>query len=326
MRRGGSTLRTVKTLDALGRDIQAPYLMTGPTSAIVVAADILGLDGLASHDLDPLAATSRGLAVPILAAIAEGASHITVFLGGVASIDGGLGLLSALGAVVHDADGVQLRGSGRDLTHMSRIDVTPAIARFGGIELVVASDVDSPLHGPNGAAHLFGPQKGAGPDEIKLLDQGLSRLTRLLGPSSARPGAGAAGGIGAALLSLGATRTSGADAVLELTNFAEEIRGAQLCITAEGKVDQGTTAGKAVAAVVRACREAGVPCVVLAGTLTKDAENLYSEGPAGIFAIGRKPRSLAHALLETADDLERTTRAICELAAALERRPSPTEA
>lgn len=314
---------SVPALDAIGRTIDAPFLMGDDGTATVVAADVLGLAALHEHELNPLEATSRGLAEPILAARAAGARRILVFVGGVATIDGGLGLLAALGGVVHDVDGTPLLGAGRDLPLVHHLDLAAVRERLGDVELVVATDVDSPLHGVDGAAHVFGPQKGAGTADVLFLDDGLRKLAAHLGPVASRPGAGAAGGIGAALMALGASRVSGAEALLDITRFSDRLRSADLVVTGEGKVDRGTMAGKAVAAIIKAADAASVPCAVLGGTVTLDAATLYGLGTAGIFSIGRKPRPLARAMEQTASDLEWTTRSVCELAAAVSHKTSP---
>jgi len=184
--------------------------------------------------------------------------------------------------------------------------------------------VVSPLRGPAGAALLYGPQKGADADAVERLDAGLRRLAPLLGPAAARPGAGAAGGLGAALMALGGKRVSGAETVLELVNFAGRLRGADLCITAEGKVDRSTLAGKAVFAVLGACTKAEVPCVVLGGNVTDEADALYDHGAAAVLPIGRRPRRIPDALAATAGDLRHATRAVCTLAGRA-RLPRPTD-
>jgi glycerate kinase len=301
-----------------------PYVLDEAGTAIIVAADVIGVATLADHELDPLAATSRGLAQPILAAQAAGASRVIIFIGGVATVDGGLGLISALGGTVKSIDGLPLGGVGGDLLAVRHLDLRPALQRISNVELLVATDVSSPLYGADGAAHVFGPQKGADRATVLLLDRGLEHLAGYLGDVAGRPGAGAAGGLGAALMALGATRVSGADTLLELTNFRSRIRGVDLCLTGEGKVDRGTAAGKAAAAVITACQEESVPCAVLGGTLTHDAEDLYPLGTAGVFAIGRKPQALTRALEETAEDLERTTRAVCSFAEAVRVHASLT--
>ncbi len=307
-------IRPVDSYDALGRAAQTRYAWLPDSTAVVVAADAIGLQSLALTDRDPLRASSRGLAAPILAAVAAGAHRIVVFLGGTATMDGGIGLLAALGAEVLDGAGRPLRGTGADLSALGHLDLTSARAALGSVELVVAHDVDSPLFGPIGAARVFGPQKGADHEAVERLDAGLLALAPRLGPAADSPGAGAAGGLGGALMALGAASTSGAELVLELTAFAEQLAGINLCITAEGAIDASTAAGKAVSAVLRACGRAGVACVVLGGTVTPAAEDLYALGAAGVFAIGRQPRSMPEALALTAPDLTLTTRAVCQLA------------
>jgi glycerate kinase len=317
----GGRARTVPATDALGRPATAPYLITADGTAVVAAADVIGLETLPATDRDPLRAGSAGLAAPLLGAVADGARRLVVFVGGVATVDGGLGLLAGLGAAPLGEDG-PLAGCGADLPRVSGLDLDAARATLRGVELVVATDVTSPLYGADGAAYVFGPQKGADPAAVELLDGGLRRLAPLLGPAADRPGAGAAGGLGAALMALGATRASGAELVLELTGFAEQLAGADLCLTAEGQVDRGSAAGKAVSAVLAACRTAGVPCVVLGGAVPADASALYELGAAGVLAIGRAPRPLSDALDDTAADLRRTARAVCAIRSA--GRPGAT--
>jgi glycerate kinase len=312
--RGGERFE-VQSVDALNRPSLASWARLSDGNAIAVAADAIGLAALNPAERDPLAASSRGLAAPILAAAAAGARTVLVFIGGTANMDGGLGLLAALGAHVRDSGGARLSGRGEDLAAVASIDLGPARAALADVDLVLATDVTSPLFGPDGAAHVFGPQKGADQDTVELLDRGLRRLAPLLGAAAEQPGAGAAGGLGAALMALGAQRRSGAETVLEISGFAAALADVDLCITAEGSVDRSTGAGKAVSAVLRACRDKGIPCVVLGGAVMPEAEQLYALGAAGLFAIGRRPQALPDALATTARDLQLTTRAVCELAA-----------
>lgn len=310
----GGTVHEVDASDALRRRIDAPYLLTDDATAVVVAADVIGLEPLTADERDPEQATTFGLAAVLDAAVAAGARRVVVFVGGVATVDGGLGMLVGLGAEARDVDGQPLSGTGQDLYRLDSLDLARARAALDGIELVVATDVVSPLYGPDGAAHIFGPQKGADAAAVERLDAGLRRLAPMLGPAGAQSGAGAAGGLGAALMALGGTRVSGADTVLELVDFDRQLRDAALCITAEGSVDRSTFAGKAVFAVLGACVRADVPCVVLGGRVTDDADELYDHGAAAVLAIGRSPRGLPDALAATAADLTRATRAICTLA------------
>lgn len=309
----GGRIEHVATSDALGRPTHAPFLRTDDGTAVVVAADVIGLEPLRPEERDPERATSFGLGAVLKAAVAMGARCTVIFVGGVATVDGGLGLLIGLGGEARDGAGQLLTGTGHGLSRLASLDLDRARTALRGTELVVATDVASPLHGSDGAAHVFGPQKGADADAVERLETGLRRLSPLLGPAADRPGAGAAGGLGAALMALGGKRVSGAETVLELVHFADHLRGAALCITAEGKVDRSTVAGKAVFAVLAACRRADVPCVVLGGSVTDEADALYDYGAAAVLAIGRRPRGLTDAIAATADDLRRATRAVCTL-------------
>jgi glycerate kinase len=312
--RGGAVHR-VRTVDANLRPTDAPYLLTADGSAVVVAADTIGLEQLRSTERDPERTTTLGLAAVVQAALGAAVRRVVIFIGGVATVDGGLGLLVGLGADARDADGQPLSGTAHDLYRVASLDLDGARTTLRGAELVVATDVVSPLYGPDGAAQVFGPQKGADAEAVVRLDAGLRRLAPMLGPAAARPGAGAAGGLGAALMALGAERVSGAETVLDLVNFSEQLRDADLCITAEGSVDRSTSAGKAVSAVLARCAQSAVPCVVLGGSVTDDAEALYDQDAAAVLAIGRTPRRLPDALDATAEDLRRTTRAVCTLTA-----------
>ena len=207
---------------------------------------------------------------------------MAIAIGGTATVDGGLGLLQALGASVSGTTGAALLG---DL----RLDLSGARERLGGVELEVLRDVDVPLFGPDGAALLFGPQKGLRGRDLARVDEGLQRLGGLLPAGVAeRPGAGAAGGLGAALYALGAEERAGADAVLELVDLRRALDGAALCLTAEGAVDRTSGRGKAVAAVARLCAEVGVDCVVLAGRVEPEGEEaLLALGAREVRPIGQ---------------------------------------
>ncbi|GAA1960044.1 glycerate kinase [Kitasatospora viridis] len=312
----GGTLAQVDTVDALGRPMTAPVGLLDGGDAVIEAAETIGWEALATAGPDVLRASSAGLAPPLLAAVERGARRIVVFLGGTATMDGGTGLLAALGAELLDEAGNRLRGCGADLARIHTIDLAPARRRLSGVELLAAADVASPLFGPEGAAHVFGPQKGADPETVGLLDDGLRRLAPLLPGAATAEGAGAAGGLGAALIALGAELVAGAGLIRQLTRFEERLLTADLCLTAEGKVDAGSDAGKTTRGVVDACAAATVPCVVLGGTLSPGADLLYGRGATAVLPIGPGPRDLDTALRQAAADLTRTAYAVCRLAGA----------
>jgi glycerate kinase len=284
--------------DALGRPLTAAIGDCGDGTFLVEAAEAVGLGLLTPRERDPRRASSRGLADLLRAALDRGAGRILVGLGGSATVDGGLGMLAGLGAVVPGDTGEALLGA-------LEIDLAPARELFSGVELSVLHDVDVPLCGPDGAAAMFGPQKGLRRTDIAPFDAALARLGEAFGGDVAeRPGAGAAGGLGAALYALGAGARSGCDAVIELVGLRESLAGAALCLTAEGSVDRQSARGKTVAGVLAACRDAGVPCIILGGKVSADAlAPLKALGALEVRAIGPAGRRLDVALAAAGAEL-----------------------
>jgi glycerate kinase len=226
----------------------------------------------------PLTATSLGTGQLLRAALDLGCTDVALGVGGSACTDGGAGLLAALGARLTGDDGADLGPGGGALTRLARVDLAGLDRRLGALRLVLATDVDNPLLGPAGAAAVYGPQKGAGPADVALLETGLTRWATLLGealggslgPAAAaaarQPGAGAAGGVGfACLAALRAVRRPGVDVVLDLAGFDAALAGAGLVVTGEGSLDAQTLHGKAPAGVAARARAAGVPVVAVAG-------------------------------------------------------------
>ena len=217
-------------------------------------------------------ATSRGVGELVAAAAAQGPSAIVVGLGGSACTDGGAGMLAALGAVAHDADGNALSDGGASLAWAARlVGLADVRSRLEGVDLVVAADVDHVLTGPEGAAAVFGPQKGADEDTVAALDAGLATWGAVLGEATGRadladqPGAGAAGGLGVALAALGARRVAGGELVREVAGLDDALARADLVVTGEGRLDGQSLHGKLVSVVAARAREHGVPCIAMAG-------------------------------------------------------------
>jgi glycerate kinase len=229
----GGEWRDVGVSDPLGRAVRARWLLLPDGRAVVEAAAAIGLPLLGSHELDPLRATSRGLGELIRAALAERPAGLLIGLGGVATVDGGAGLRSVL-------------------------DRLP-------VETLVLCDVRTRLRE---AARLYGPQKGAGPDDVRELERRLAGM-RELAPYAELPGSGAAGGLGAALAVLGATLVPGGPAVLDTVRFEQRARASDLVVTGEGTVDRTTAEGKAPGAVAERCRRLGVRCVVFGGRVVE---------------------------------------------------------
>lgn len=261
----------VRGLDAYGEPVTAVAARRGPL-VVIELASLCGL-ARASADgrrADPLAASSAGLGVAMRALLRAGARDVVLALGGSASTDGGLGLLLALGARGFDADGRPVTADGRGLLRVSRLDIS-AMRLPAGLRVRVACDVESPLHGRTGAAHAFGAQKGAGPELRATLDSALQRWGGVLAQTfghdpSERPGAGAAGGVGAAALAgLAAERVAGADLVLAETGFDRHLGEADLVVTGEGSWDAQSAWGKGPGVVVARARDARVPVALVAG-------------------------------------------------------------
>ncbi len=282
----------------LGDPVRASYARRGEV-AVVELAGVCGLARLPRGRLAPLTASSSGAGEVLRAALDAGARRIVFGVGGSASTDGGAGMLQALGARVLDGHG-SLAGreaggrklvSGGDLDEVSALELAGLQPAGRTAEFVLAADVDNPLTGPDGAAAVYGPQKGASPDEVARLDAGLRRWAAVVAATvgkdwSRAPGAGAAGGVGfAALAVLGARRRPGIELVLELTGFASRLAGADLVITGEGSLDAQSLAGKAPVGVARAAARLGVPVVAVAGRSTLRARELAAAGIAAVYPL-----------------------------------------
>jgi glycerate kinase len=286
----------------VGDTVTAACALLGDT-AVIEAAQACGLALLSPGGLAPLTATSRGVGELILGASVMGAKRIVLGVGGVATTDGGAGLLQALGARLTDDQGRDLPPGGAALGLLAGVDLG-SLRDLSGVEFLLASDVDNPLLGPLGAAAVYGPQKGASPAEVPLLEDGLRRWADLaevaVGGPAVRdaPGAGAAGGIGfAALLFLGARMRPGIELLLELAAFGSRLDRARLVITGEGSLDAQTLHGKAPLGVARAAaaHDPAVPVVAVAGRCTLTPGELRAAG------IER-----AYALSDIEPDLERS--------------------
>jgi glycerate 2-kinase len=268
-----------------GQPVTAAFAIDNGT-AIVEAAQACGLTRLPDGTFAPLTATSRGVGELILAAVRMRAKRIVLGLGGVATTDGGAGMVRALGGIAHDADHLPLLPGGGALNAIVSLDRS-GLRDLSGVEFVVATDVDNPLLGPSGAAAVYGPQKGASPADVAILEKGLTRWADTVG-SALRdsPGAGAAGGLGFAAMSfLGAHVEPGISLMLDLLSFSEHLDDARLVITGEGRLDEQTLHGKAPAGVARVAAARGVPVVAVAGVSTLTADQLAAAGIDRAYAL-----------------------------------------
>jgi glycerate 2-kinase len=287
-----------------GAPIEADFAVRGAT-AVIEVAEASGLRRLPHGEAAPLSATSYGTGELIRAALDAGCTRIILGLGGSACTDGGAGLVQALGARLLDAAGDELPRGGAALGRLARVDLT-GMAAIG--ELIVASDVDNPLLGPNGAAAVYGPQKGATREDVALLDAALGNWARVVDVSDCaqKPGSGAAGGIGfAALALLGARLEPGIDIVLDLADFRSKAAGARLIITGEGSLDPQSLRGKAPAGVARAAARIGVPVVAVAGVCTLTPAELEAAGIRAAYTLSAIEPDLDRCVLDAGPLLER---------------------
>jgi glycerate kinase len=281
---------TVPAVGPTGQAITASYAVKG-SSAVVELAEVVGLARLPGGASDPMGSSTFGLGLVMRAAVAAGATDLVLGVGGSASTDGGAGLVQALGGRVTDARGGEIARGGGHLVDAVAIDLRDLQATPDSTSLVLASDVDNPLLGPTGAAAVFGPQKGATPDQVECLESGLRHWSHLVAEAvghdeSATPGAGAAGGTGfAALALLAAEIRPGIELMLELVRFEAAVSGADLVITGEGSLDDQSLAGKAPIGVARAAATAGVPVVAVAGRSLLDLQRLAHEGISAVYPL-----------------------------------------
>ncbi|CAN5318132.1 glycerate kinase [soil metagenome] len=313
MRAMGGELVTRRVSGPLGAPVQASYAVVehGRTAVVELAAGS-GLHLVALDDRDPGRASSYGTGELIADALDRWFERVVVGLGGSATNDGGAGLLSALGARVTDADGEVLPPGGAALAAAAHVDLTGLHPRLELVRIEGACDVDNPLLGAEGATAFFGPQKGVEPDEVAGLDQALRRWAEVLADAVGvdrrdDAGAGAAGGVGLALVSaLGGRLRAGFDVVAETVGLREILAGADLVVTGEGCVDAQTMRGKAPAGVVALAVAAGVPVVVIGGSLGPGAEEMVRAGAVAVFGCVPAPGNVAEVLSHAAENLTRT--------------------
>ena len=284
---------TVMVEGPVGEQVTSVIAVREGTAVIELAsaAGLRCLPGTSPTRRTAVTASTYGGGQLIAAALDRHAGTIVLGLGGSASTDGGAGMVQALGVGLSTSDGLALPRGGAALADLAAIDVSGLDGRLSAVRLLVASDVDNPLLGPEGAAAVFGPQKGAGPDQVPMLEQGLRRWAGLTAEATGHdlagaPGAGAAGGTGfAAMAYLGATLTSGVSLVLDLVGFDAALDGADLVVTGEGSLDRQTLSGKAPLGVARAARRRGLPVVAVAGQVLLDAAELDAAGFAAAWAL-----------------------------------------
>lgn len=312
----GGRFVEARVSDPLGRPITARYgLLGNGTTAVVEMAAASGLVLLTPEERNPMKTSTFGTGQLILDAAKGGAKSILVGIGGSATVDGGTGMARALGVDFLDSEGRVLSGGGEILTRIAAIDTSRLRAELVGVKVTVASDVTNPLTGPQGAATVYGPQKGATPEQVAELDDGLSNLAEVIRAELGKdvdsiPGAGAAGGLGAGLAAfLDAEILSGIEIVLDAVDIDRQLKGADVVFTGEGKVDGQSACGKTAAGLAAAAAVKGVPVVLLAGEVGDGAEELLEQGVTALFSIACGPTDEKTMMAEAAGLLERAAEA-----------------
>jgi glycerate 2-kinase len=311
--RSGYARRTVTARGPTGRPADAAVAVRGST-VVVELANACGIALLGDGPLAPMTSTTEGLGDAILAALDDGVRDLVICLGGSASTDGGAGLLCALGARIADAQGRPLRPDGGHLGEVAALDLAGLDARLAGVRVTVATDVTSPLLGPDGAAAVFAPQKGASPEEVALLESGLRQWSTVLARSTGIhtahiPGAGAAGGTAAAAIAaLGASVVSGADVIQQALDLAGAIAASDLVLAGEGRLDEQSLLGKGTGSVARAAAAAGVPVLAVCGRIDLEDDQLRGLGIVGASALLDAAAHSADALAQAAPLARRCTR------------------
>lgn len=298
---GGKIVETT-VHDPLMRPVKAAYgLVEGGGTAVIEMASASGLPLVEPELRNPMKTTTYGTGELIRDALSRGCRRFLVGIGGSATNDAGTGMLQALGYRFLDAAGTELGHGGEILSRIAAVDDTGALPELAGCEFVVACDVTNPFSGPTGAACVFAPQKGADAAMVRELDEGLKSFAKVIRTHTGtdverQAGSGAAGGLGGGLVAfLGATLASGIDMVLEAIGFDELIRGADLIVTGEGKLDGQTAMGKAPRGVLDAARKQRIPVVAVGGAVESVGE-LNRQGFAAVFPILPGPATLERAM------------------------------
>ncbi len=297
------TLVHAEVTGPMGERVTAAYGLTGDGSTAVIEMAIAsGLELVPESQRDPRVATTRGTGELMVNALEQGVQHIILGIGGSATNDAGAGMAQALGFSLQDAQGNELAPGGAALSELTTIDASSAHPGLSACEVLVACDVTNPLCGPQGASHIYGPQKGATPAMVNQLDDALHHFADVVKIQRnvdvlELPGSGAAGGLGAGLVAFAdAQLARGVDLIAEAAGLAAHMHNADLVITGEGAMDHQTVHGKTPAGVAALAYEQDIPVIALAGRLGEGYQALYGHGLTAAFSICAGPISLAEAL------------------------------
>jgi glycerate 2-kinase len=307
---GGKT-NTIQVTGPLGDLVQADYGVLGDDKTCVIEmATASGLALVPPGQLDPLKATTYGTGELIRQALDDGYTSFILAIGGSATNDGGAGMLQALGLKIFDEQGNEIGYGGGELGKVHTVDASEFDTRISASSFLIASDVENPLIGPDGASHVFGPQKGATPELVHILDANLAHWADAVEKATGvrlhdSKGAGAAGGIGGAFQAFFPSEMKrGIDVVIEHTGLQKALEGAQLVFTGEGQVDFQTASGKTPMGVAQAAQKQGIPSIILAGSVGRGIDVLYQYGIVSVNSIITRPMTLEEAMENAAELLE----------------------
>lgn len=314
----GGIKRELIVCDPLFRSVKTDYLvLEGGKTACIEMAKSSGLQLLTPSERNPLLTTTYGMGEMILDAINQGVKKIVLAIGGSATNDAGIGMVSALGFKFLDKNGLKLKGIGGDLIHIQKIVPDDRIKdQLAQVRFSVICDVINPLYGPQGAAHIYASQKGATDDDIVLLDKGLKNIAKITNHSeiAKKQGAGAAGGLGfGAMIFLNATLYRGIDLIIDMTEFEKQVKSSDIIITGEGKVDGQTSQGKLIMGITSCAAKNRKSVIALCGVLEASTEQIKKMGLHSAFSINLEPFNLKQALSETEKNLESAAYNIAKL-------------
>ncbi len=317
--RDGSYME-IEVSDPLFRKVSAQYgLIDDGQTAVMEMAAASGLWRLAIEEKNPMRTSTFGTGEMIRDALDRNVETIIIGIGGSATTDAGIGMAQALGYELLDSENQPIEATGEGMNQLKKINSTHLHPRLKQVKIYVACDVNNPLLGPEGAAPVYGPQKGATPEVVKILEDGLANVAdcwiRDLNVSVHEyPGSGAAGGLGAGLMAFcGAELRSGFDLIADYAQLDHALEGASLAITGEGKIDGSTQFGKVPVGVARRAKQMNVPAIALAGSISGEVASLYEEGICALFSIVPGPVTLDEALDQAELNIKRTTEQVIRL-------------
>ncbi len=321
---GGEKITTIASGPHLEQMKSSFGYLPESSIAVIEMASCAGLP-LVENQKDPLGTTTYGVGELLLEAANHGAIKIILGLGGSCTTDGGCGAAAACGVKFYDKAGNNFIPTGGTLSQIEHIDISGLDPAIKAVDIVAMCDIENPMYGPEGAAYIFAPQKGATENEVKLLNEGLIHLADVIKQDlcadvATIPGAGAAGAMGAGMIAFfGAQLQMGIETMLDTVHFSEIVKDAGLVITGEGKLDSQSLRGKVVIGVAKRAQDAGIPVIALVGGAESDISDVYEKGVTAIFPINRLPEDFSISKEKSAENLAATAQDVLRLVKCIEK-------